>query len=250
MKRISFFFIGILSITIGLFSCSKEYSLENLSTFNNPAAGSLPADSIGLCNKAYVNGNYYVGNSLNISNYALVYVNVASVGKYKIATNVMNGMYFIDSGYFNNTGIQQIELKGIGIPVVPDTTTFTLSFGTYACSFTVNNVFDTSSSNSYFKLVDSAGICNTITVHGVYTVGTPTDSSNYLVARINAITPGNYTIGTSISNGISFTTSGLFLQKGIQSVTIPAVGTPQTKGANTFTLISSTGNCTFPVITH
>ena len=245
MKRITLFIAFISMITFGLFSCSKEYSVENLS-INTPALGTLPTDSTGLCNNAYVNGYYYVGNSLSNANYALVYVNVATIGEYNISTNTMNGMYFKDSGYFNNMGIQQIELKGYGIPLVPDTTLFTFSFGNSTCNFVVNNITDTSD-NAYFKLVNSKGVCSNIAVSGTYTAGTATNNSNYIIAQVNVINTGNYTISTDTKDGFSYTSTGVFSQTGIQSISIPAVGTPLTKGTNTFSLISNSGACTFPV---
>ncbi len=247
MKRAFFFFIGIIVSGILVMSCSKEYSLENISNINNEALGVLPTDSAGLCNKAYVNGSYYIGAALDNSNYALINVNVASVGKYYITTNVSNGFYFKDSGYFNQTGLQQIELKGYGTPIVPDTTEFIFSFGNSSCSFVVNNVIDTTSGpkNAYFKLVGSPSGCTNLVLAGKYSSGVAVDTSNYIVAQVNAITTGAYTINTNIINGYSFYTTGYFTQKGVQSIKIPATGAPQKTGSNTFSLIGSTGNCSF-----
>ena len=247
MKRISYLFIGLIISGILIISCNKEYSLENISNVNNEALGILPADSLGLCSKAYVNGTFYTGASLDNSNYALINVNVASVGKYLITTNVVNGFYFKDSGYFSKTGLQQIELKGYGIPTVPDTTQFVFSFGNSSCSFAVNNVIDTTTGpkNAYFKLVGYPAACSNILVAGNYKVGVAVDTGSYLIAQLNAITTGAYSINTNIINGYSFSTSGYFTQKGIQSVKIPAMGTPQKTGFNNFSLISNTGNCNF-----
>ncbi len=247
MKRISYFFIGLIISGVLIISCNKEYSLENISNVNNEALGILPADSVGLCSKAYVNGTYYIGSPMDNSNYALINVNVASVGKYIITTNVSNGFYFKDSGYFNNTGLQQVELKAYGIPTVPDTTQFVFSFGYSSCSFAVNNIIDTNTGpkNAYFKLLGSPSVCSNIQSFGKFTSGIALDTSNYIIAQVNAITTGAYTINTNIINGYSFFKTGFFTQKGVQSVKIPAIGTPQKSGFNNFTLIGSTGNCNF-----
>ena len=245
MKKINIIFTGFI-LTMGWFiSCSKEYSLENISNVNNEALGILVTDSAGNCSHAYVNGNYYIDNNLNSTNYALINVNVASVGKYLIKTNVSNGFYFQDSGYFNTTGVQQIELKGYGIPIVPDTTQFVFSFGNSACNFNVNNVIDTSSNpkNAFFKLSGTPDNCNNIIVAGKYNAGIAMDTGNYIITQVKAITIGTYTINTNVIDGIKFSTTGYFSQKGVQEVKIPALGTPQKNGTNSFALIGSTGNC-------
>ena len=249
MKKNSIIFTGILLTICWFVSCSKEYSIENISNVNNEALGILVTSSAGMCDSAYINGNYYISDTLNSSNYALIKVNVASVGKYLIKTNIVNGFYFQDSGYFNTTGIQQIELKGHGIPVVPDTTQFIFSFGTSACTFSVNNVTDTTTGpkNAFFKLTGTPNNCSGIVVSGKYIAGTVADTSNYITASVNAITTGAYTINTSIINGIKFTTSGYFTNKGLQIIKIPALGTPQKKGGYNFSLIGSTGNCDYNI---
>ena len=247
MKKINIILIGFI-VSMGWFiSCSKEYSLENISNVNNEALGILVTDSVGMCNKAYINGNYYIGDTLNSSNYALINVNVASVGKYLIKTNIVNGFYFQDSGYFNTTGVQQVELIGHGLPIVPDTTQFIFSFGNSACTFSVNNVIDTTSGpkNAFFKLPGTPDYCSNIIVSGKYNTGIATDTSNYIIAQVKAITTGAYTINTNVIDGIKFTTTGYFSQKGLQSIKIPALGTPQKNGIYSYSLIGSTGDCNF-----
>ena len=250
MKKIIILVTGLILTTAFIISCSKEYSLENISNVNNEALGILLADSAGNCSQAYVNGNYYISDTLNNTNYALIKVNVASVGRYVIKTNVNNGFFFKDSGYFNTTGVQQIELKGYGLPVVPDTTQFIFSFGNSSCSFNVNNVIDTSANpkNAFFKLYGTPNSCSNIKVSGKYISGTIVDTSHYIIAQVRAITTGAYTINTNVINGIKYTTTGSFSQKGLQAVKIPAMGTPQKNGVYGFSLIGSTGNCDFNVV--
>ena len=249
MKKINIILTGFILTMCWFISCSKEYSLENISNVNNEALGILVTNSAGMCDSAYINGNYYIGDTLNNANYALINVNVASVGRYLIKTNMVNGFYFQDSGYFNTTGVQQIELKGHGIPVVPDTTQFVFSFGTSACSFSVNNVIDTTTGpkNAFFKLPGTPNSCSNIIVSGKYNTGIATDTSNYIIAEVNAITTGAYTINTNIIDGIKFTTTGYFTSKGLQNIKLPALGTPQKKGIYTYSLIGSTGDCNFNV---
>ncbi len=249
MKRFIVYFVAFTCTVLSLLSCNKEYSLENIANQNNDALGILLTDTSNLCDRAYINGNYYTGAILDSSNYALIYVNVASIGKYDIRTTVNNGMYFRDSGYFYNTGVQRISLKGIGAPVVPDTTQFVFSFGNSSCIFSVNNVIDTTSGpkNAYFKLVGTPSNCSNIQAIGKYNATAKLDTSNYIIAQVNAITTGAYTINTNVINGFSFTSSGTFTQKGIQLVKIPAIGTPLKTGIISFALIGSTGNCNFDI---
>ncbi len=249
MKRFIIYFVVVSCTVVSLLSCNKEYSLENIANYNNDALGILLTDTSNLCDRAFINGTYYTGSILDSSNYALIYVNVASIGKYDIRTNVSNGMYFRDSGYFNKTGVQRISLKGVGAPVVPDTTQFVFSFGNSSCVFSVNNVVDTTSGpkNAYFKLVGTPNNCSNIQVSGKYNATTKLDTSNYIIAQVNAITTGAYTINTNVINGFSFTTAGSFTQKGIQLVKIPSIGTPLKSGNISFSLIGSTGNCNFDI---
>jgi hypothetical protein len=65
-------------------------------------------------------------------------VNVTQAGSYNISTDLQNGFQFVDSGFFNTLGINTIRLKPIGTPILPLTTTFSVSFDSSVCSFFVD----------------------------------------------------------------------------------------------------------------
>ena len=73
-------------------------------------------------------------------------VNVTNIDNgatsWTIRTNVNNGISFLGSGTFNNTGIQQVTLQGAGTPNTTDPIPLTLTAnsagGESTCNFTVN----------------------------------------------------------------------------------------------------------------
>jgi len=71
------------------------------------------------------------------SNYVLVKVNITSVGKYKITSDTVNGFWFNDSAYVLTVGTQNIKLKAHGKPILPTTSTFTVTFNATTCMFSV-----------------------------------------------------------------------------------------------------------------
>lgn len=127
------FFSTILLVFIG---CQKEYSIENLNRHGN-AQGTL-TDTLGECKSATIIGNYHMDSTLTSLNYVLVNVNFTSTGKYRISTDTVNGMWFIDSGYALLTGPAVIKLKGYGTPILPISTTFIVSFNNEHCAFTIS----------------------------------------------------------------------------------------------------------------
>lgn len=102
------------------------------------AAGSLK-DSIELCRPVEIKGSYSKGKSVNAAEfYVTVEVNVTKVGLYKIATDLVNGFSFADSGIFKNKGLQKIQLKATGVPLVNTPTIFNCFFDTSYCAFVVD----------------------------------------------------------------------------------------------------------------
>jgi hypothetical protein len=65
-------------------------------------------------------------------------VNVTKTGGYNIKTDTANGFSFSDSGYFSSTGINTIQLKPSGHPIIVGTSTFNVSFDSTVCSFAIN----------------------------------------------------------------------------------------------------------------
>ncbi len=127
----------IITCCLFLFSsCTKEYSFEQ-KTAVGIATGSLK-DSLGNCLPDSVHGTYYNGVTPGSDTaFVEIQVNVDSLGSYSIYTDLQNGFMFADSGFFSTAGINTIKLKPLGTPILNIPTTFTVTFDTTACGFTV-----------------------------------------------------------------------------------------------------------------
>jgi len=131
-----FFYLGIICCISFLFSCNKEFSVETGAL--TQAQGSL-WDSTGNCLPETVHGTFYNGIVAGSDTaYVAVEVNVAQTGAYNITSDMQNGFQFFDSGFFSQTGINTIHLKSLGAAILPTPTTFTISFDSTTCNFTVN----------------------------------------------------------------------------------------------------------------
>ncbi len=135
MQRSFIIFLIIALTAIGFTACQKEYSLELPVSTN--ATGVLQ-DSSGNCLGDSVYGTYYDGVQPGDTNYVQIKVNVTAAGTYSIHTDIQNGFEFADSGFFSATGINIVNLKVIGTPILNIPTTFTVLFDSTACMFTVN----------------------------------------------------------------------------------------------------------------
>ncbi len=130
--------IPLLSIVVALFfypSCQKEYSIENGYVGN--ATGTL-YDDAGDCMADTVHGHFY--NAITPGRdtaYVAVKVNVANPGSYTIVSNTQNGVYFSDSGFFTSAGINTVKLRPVGTPVAIGTNSYTISFDSSVCYFTL-----------------------------------------------------------------------------------------------------------------
>src|ERR1700752_2105627 len=94
----------ILVAFMAFFACTKELSVERKGGFGGIAQGEL-VDSLGNCKPAEIKGSYKVDPPLNTStNYVNIKVNFTAQGKYKIYSDTVNGMWFIDSGFTVSTG--------------------------------------------------------------------------------------------------------------------------------------------------
>lgn len=138
-------------------ACQKEMSVEK-GAFNGTAEGEL-IDSLGFCKNITVAGKYMVDTTLNTSNYITVNMNFTGPGKYKIFSDTVNGMWFLDSGFVVSAGQTAIKLKGKGTPILDKQSDFTVFFGNNLCGFsvTVTNSSGGSTgggtnSNEYFPL--------------------------------------------------------------------------------------------------
>jgi hypothetical protein len=146
MKRIvNIVFIGFCMLML-IQSCTKELSEESIG-LSGIAQGTL-TDSLGNCKNSIVKGRYVIDTTLTDSNYVIANVNFTVTGKYKIFSDTVNGMWFLDSGYALATGPTTVKLKGKGTPLLPGSSDFVLTFGNSFCKFTVTTLGPNNGSSS------------------------------------------------------------------------------------------------------
>lgn len=232
MNRFFSFLVFACSFFI-FFSCQKDFSTENGALL--AAHGSL-LDSNGNCLPDSVYGTFYNGITPGKDTaFVEIQVNVTQTGSYNIETDLQDGIKFIDSGFFSNTGLNIVRLKPIGAPIIPGPFTFTFSFDTTFCSVDITvqdstgtglggNQDDTTGtgggdtslaqsgnwqfnqgSSLYKGTIDSAtnDVLSGVTflyLSGASVTGDTAMSLRFLIAA-PTIQPGTY---TTLSNGIFF----------------------------------------------
>jgi hypothetical protein len=133
-------------ITLGTFTSSID--LGNNGGGTGGAEGTLGV-SAGACTPVNITGTYTQGIALS-SNTVEVEVNITTPGTFTIATNTVNGVYFIKSGTFTSRGVQSVILDGAGTPVNSGTQNFTVTFGASNCTFPINFLPGTPPPDDYF----------------------------------------------------------------------------------------------------
>jgi hypothetical protein len=124
-----------MALAMAFLGCQKEFSVEN-GAFGGIAQGEL-VDSLGYFKNITVQGTYKVDTALTTSNYVTVNVNFTSPGKYKIYSDTVNGMWFLDSGFVVSAGQAAIKLKGKGSPILAKQADFAVFFGNNVCAFSI-----------------------------------------------------------------------------------------------------------------
>jgi hypothetical protein len=150
MNRVNQYRFLIFILALALFSCKKEYSLEN-ARFQGNAIYSLQ-DSAGNCTMAEVHGTYKADSTLSDSSYVNIYVNFTTTGKYYFTSDTVNDMWFIDSGYALVTGPTVIKLKGFGKPALPITSTFLINNNAKGCGFSIT----ATSADDYLPITEAS----------------------------------------------------------------------------------------------
>ncbi|MBR2649719.1 MAG: hypothetical protein IKD55_12810 [Sediminibacterium sp.] len=146
MKRIINIVVFGFCMLMLVQSCTKEMSEETIG-LSGTAQGTL-TDSLGNCKNSLVKGRYVIDTTLTDSNYVIANVNFTVTGKYKIFSDTVNGMWFLDSGYALATGPTTVKLKGRGTPLLPGSSDFVLTFGNSYCKFTVTTLGPNNGSSS------------------------------------------------------------------------------------------------------
>lgn len=186
----------------------------------------------GSCYNFSVNGNYNTDSALTIDNTVQVMVNVLSVGLYSIKTDVINGISFSSSGNFTSTGSQEVILHGSGTPLHTGKFNFKPNSGSSTCSFDITCT-NAGPSATYELAADNDGKCSNYSVPGSFYHGTPLNN-NIMEVTVNVLAPGDFTIGTTTVNGMTFSLTGNFTKTGLQSVKLIGRGTPVDVGVFTF----------------
>ncbi|MDY0989468.1 hypothetical protein SOM12_18700 [Flavobacterium sp. CFBP9031] len=198
------------------------------------------------CSESEVIGDFNEGKQVTIKDQIILKVNVTKAGNYTFKTALKNGISFLSTGFFTYPGEQIVTLRPSGSPTwnSPDGI---ISFDildkdgiSYGCTI---NVPVTSAAAGF----DIVNCTNDVTVEGDYSVGKQTTSLNYIELKLNVTKPGPYAIETEDKNGLSFRVSGTFEKTGLQTIQIPASGTPDIVGTIVFNqfkeLVSGTILC-------
>ena len=236
--------------------------------FDEAISGSL-TDSLGNCLPDTVIGTFYNGVTPGSDTaYVEIQVNVTETGSYNITTAPLeNGLEFIDSGFFSNTGINTIRLKPIGTPILNTPTTFSISFDSSVCSFTVNvqdstgtglgggqdsvgtggdpdstaNSWEFTQDPSVFNgIIDSAtkdnsgGLATSLHLSGSTSTGDTTMSLKFVMPSTD-IQPGTYIMSSS---GIFFSVTN------VQSLTVIYEADGLTAGTDFTVVITSYDSAT------
>jgi hypothetical protein len=203
--------------------------------------------SPGNCAVSNITGNYVTGLAMAANNKVEMTVNVTTPGTYIIRGTSINGVNFDTSGTFANPGIQNIFLKGNGTPLAAGQFNYPVTNGATNCNFSIT--YTTVITNATYTLSGTPGNCTGAAVSGTYTAGTVLNASNKAIINVNVTSPGNYSITTTIINGISFTATGTFNITGLQQVTLAGTGTPVAAGTFNYPLTGGGNTCNFSVTT-
>jgi len=242
----------LLSLSLTLFSCEKEYSEENGGTVGGGGtqggtAVFTLAGSPGGCTTPSITGTYKAGTALTSAEKITLIVDVTTIGTYTISSGTANGITFSGSGTFTATGQQFIELTATG-STPTNAGTFTYVPGTAGCSFTITYLASTGTNTgtAVYTFKGAPNDCLTPVISGTYTAGTATTAANTVKLLVNVTTPGTYTVSTGTANGIKFSATGTFAAAGDADITLVASGTP-VSAATGVQYTPGTNGCAFSI---
>lgn len=253
---------------MALFSCSKEYSIEN--GFEEIPAGSWEfKDSlnlytgnvdtafvleVGAQEELHILGTSKDGNHI----FDLVlFGDTIGVGTYK--ASLFQTTFNYSSG--NNTLFQAGQLIGEFIVTITSFDGKIVS-GTFVgqaldSSGALRGLFDGKFTTtlgdinqgppSIGVLGDSSGFCQPVTLNGVYKQGIVMNAGNTVSVQVSVTEAGSYYIYTDAVNGITFSGAGTFDNTGAQTVILQATGTPAFNGLQQFTLHYGNSQCAFTI---
>lgn len=228
-----------------LSSCQKELSVEN---DGPPSSGSLQVDGTGECLPKNVLGIYEVGTALvGTENYIEVQVDVTETGSYSITTDLVNGMRFSAAGFFSNTGLITVKLRGTGTPVTEGISLFNISYDGTQCKVAVTVLPEGGGDPAEFTLNAAANACLSYNLAGTYAAGVPLGAGNTVTLNVTVTTPGTYNITTTMVNGMTFSGSGVLTATGAGTIQLTASGTPANGGTTNIPVTYGASSCGFDV---
>lgn len=234
-----------LSIVLLFTACQKELSIESSGT---PSSGSLQSDVSGECLPKTVQGIYEAGKALKTdSNYIDVQVNVTTAGNYQVYSDTVNGIFFESKGSFASAGLNTIRLSGAGTPVAPGNHIFTVVYDSTQCLVTVSTLTQGGGTEAIFTLAGAPDVCTNYVLAGDYMEGQAMAPANTVVVNVDVTGLGTYNLTTNLSNGITFSGTGSFIDLGQQTVTLTATGTPGVAGSTNLSITVDGTICSFTV---
>jgi hypothetical protein len=229
----------LVIIILWAISCKKDYSYEGgIITF--VAKGSLQ-DTLGNCQGITVRGAYIKDSALTANNYITVNANITVAGKYRMYTDTVNGCYFLDSGTVLNTGLQSFKLQGYGKPISPVFGSFAVHFDSTVCSFVIPT------DSAVYTFNSPMGSCPNIKVSGRYFAGATLNTADTVSVPIAVTVPGAYSMEIATTNGMSFSSNGIFPKTGNYNITLKGYGSPYNGGVTTMPINVANVNCSFQI---
>ncbi len=188
-------------------------------TYDAPAAPAVYTlgGAPGTCTGATLGGTFLSGIPTNVSNTAVISVDVTTQGSYTINTTSVNGISFTATGVFSSPGSQSVTLYASGTPTTAGSFDYPVTGSGSTCSFTVNVTgtptdFITCKIDGVptdFNVNATAGLDNgtgfpILSIDGNSVAGSlnPSISLGILKALGGSITSGTYNVN-QIATGIS-----------------------------------------------
>ena len=172
----------------------------------NPAGGGAAVGTLAgapnACAPITVNGFYVESTAVAGSNTVGVTVNVTTAGTYNITTNTVTGLSFSASGSLSVGNNQVINLTASGTPTTAGNQTFTVTFGSSSCTFTVQVL-----PNDYFPRIVGS--------NWSYEINDAANDSLYRVVNPNTISAlGNTFQIFQANDGTGLDSSGYYRRTG------------------------------------
>jgi len=186
----------------------------------------IPEDA---CVRIRVFGQYFVNASLDYTHYITLPVEVTQTGAYTISARSGNGYFFHTSGVFEELGIYELTLTGMGTPreVGIDYLVFTCN------GVEIGTLCNTTIEVQQFRMAYRAH-CQEIQVMGEYRANRVMDEDNYVIVPVEVLAPGLATIRTNHQNGLRFVGSQMFTDIGPAQIILYATGSPIQEGSFRF----------------